>query len=181
MVLPLPTLFSLQMRASQKLAVSTIFLLVWVTIAFDILRLVESLKSGATLTSLYTSLETEVAVIVCSLPTFRIALTRSNKVRKAKNIVLDTISLSNKSKGSSKAEMLGSTAGGSGSGGSHDRTGSEDWVETGAEAEMPPIPSHYIVRQEGAWLSSWYDKAPKRAKICSSLLSREEHDLSYTG
>ena len=109
----------------------------------------ESLKSGATLTSLYTSLETEVAVIVCSLPTFRIALTRSEKVKKAKNIVLSTISLSNRSKGSSKAEMLRSTAGGSGSGGSHDNAGSEDWVETETEAEMPPIPSHYNVRQEG--------------------------------
>lgn len=149
MILPLPTLFSLQMRTSQKLAVAAIFLLVWVTIAFDILRLVESLKSGSTLTSLYTSLETEVAVIVCSLPTFRIALTRSDHAKRAKNIVLGSIGLSSRGKGSSKAEMLRSTAEGSGRGNSHDNAGSEDWVETETEAEMPPIPSHYNVRQEG--------------------------------
>ena len=148
MILPLPTLLSLQMRVSQKIGVAAIFLLVWVTIAFDILRLVESLKSGATLTSLYTSLETEVAVIVCSLPSFRIALRTGDKMKKAKTIVLSTISLSNRSKGSSKVEILGSTVGGSGSGGSHDKAGSESWMETETEAEMPPIPNHYNVRQE---------------------------------
>ena len=149
MILPLPTLLSLQMRVSQKIAVATIFLLVWVTIAFDILRLVESLKSGATLTSLYTSLETEVAVIVCSLPTFRIALRTSDKMKKAKTIALSKINLSNRSKGSSKVEILRSTAGGSGGGGGHDKAGSQSWMETETEAEIPSIPNHYNVRQEG--------------------------------
>ena len=148
MILPLPTLLSLQMRVSQKIAVAAIFLLVWVTIAFDILRLVESLKSGATLTSLYTSLETEIAVIVCSLPTFRIALRTSDKLKKFKTIALSTINLSNRSKGSSKVEILRSTAGGSGSGGSHDKAGLESWMATETEAEIHSIPNHYNVRQE---------------------------------
>ena len=144
MTLPLPTLFGLQMPALQKFAVAGIFLLVWVTIAFDILRLVESLRSGATLTSLYTSLETEVAVIVSSLPTYRVAFTKSDKMKKAKNIMLGKIGVSRRSKGSSRAQALQSDTGESG--GSHSKAGSEDWIITATEA--PAVPSQYALRSQ---------------------------------
>lgn len=70
MALPLPLLWRLKMPVRQKLAITAIFSLALVAIAMDILRLVETDKALPEVTWLYTSLETEVAVIVSSLPAF---------------------------------------------------------------------------------------------------------------
>src|SRR5277367_5778834 len=58
----------------QKVAVISVFALALIILVFDILRIAETFISGAQftfLTLLYTSLETEVAVIICALPTYR--------------------------------------------------------------------------------------------------------------
>src|SRR5277367_921793 len=58
----------------QKIAVISVFALALFILVFDILRIVETFVSGAQftfLTLLYTSLETEVAVIICALPAYR--------------------------------------------------------------------------------------------------------------
>ena len=58
------------MPVRQKIAVTAVSCLALVTIAMDILRLVETEKALPEVTWLFTSLETEVAVIVASLPAF---------------------------------------------------------------------------------------------------------------
>ena len=85
MVLPIPTLWNLNMHRSRKIAVGAIFFLAWVTIAFDILRLAKSeTHSGTLLETLYTSLQVEVAVIVSALPSYRVIWsTDSKRARKA--------------------------------------------------------------------------------------------------
>lgn len=70
MALPFPLLWRLRMPIRQKLAVTAVFGLALITIAMEILRLVETEKSLPEVTWLFTSLETEVAVIVASLPAF---------------------------------------------------------------------------------------------------------------
>ena len=70
MALPLPLLWRLSMPVRQKLTVTAVFGLVLITIAMDILRLVETESALPEVTWLFTSLETEVAVIVASLPGF---------------------------------------------------------------------------------------------------------------
>ncbi|CAD6582108.1 MAG: hypothetical protein ASARMPREDX12_000757 [Alectoria sarmentosa] len=61
MALPLPLLWRLHMPTRQKLAVIAVFSLAWVTIAMEILRLVETENALPEVTWLYTSLETEVS------------------------------------------------------------------------------------------------------------------------
>lgn len=70
MTLHLPLLWRLNMPVRQKLAVTAVFSLALVTVAMEILRLVETENALPEVTWLYTSLETEVAVIVASLPAF---------------------------------------------------------------------------------------------------------------
>ncbi|MCJ1308516.1 hypothetical protein MMC25_002169 [Agyrium rufum] len=87
MALPIPMLYQLRLRTSQKIAVAGVFMLAWVTIAFDILRTVESFLLGSQNVLLYTSLETEIAVIVSALPAYRILL-KSWSFQRLKNTLL---------------------------------------------------------------------------------------------
>ena len=77
MVLPVPTLWGLNMHISRKFAVMGIFLIAWIIVAFDILRVVKSLAhSGQFLALLYAALEAELAVIVSALPAYRALFSR---------------------------------------------------------------------------------------------------------
>ena len=81
MALPLYMIWGLQLRKSQKLVLAGIFSLGSVVAIFDILRTVESLESGTfSGVALWSSLEVTIAVIVASLPLYRVGL--SSKGRK---------------------------------------------------------------------------------------------------
>ena len=65
------------MDTSQKLGVASVFLLAWVTIAFDIIRVVETFRLGSAFAVLYTTLEAAVAVIISALPAYKALLKRA--------------------------------------------------------------------------------------------------------
>ena len=90
--LPLPTLWKLQMRTSQKVAVTTLFSIALVIIAFDTLRIAETFQAVPSVTWLYTSLETEMAVIVCSLPSYRFLLSDSANSKSQRRTIRKKIS-----------------------------------------------------------------------------------------
>ena len=109
MALPLPLLWRLKMPARQKLAMTAVFSLALVTIAMDILRLVETEKALPEVTWLYTSLETEVAVIVASLPAFSFLVSDTEGNREPRRRLRKALSLR---AGISKTRLrLGSSAG----------------------------------------------------------------------
>lgn len=70
----------MQLRKTQKTALFGIFSLGLVVAIFDILRTVESLQSGTfSGVALWSSLEVTVAVIVASLPLYRVLLTKKGR------------------------------------------------------------------------------------------------------
>lgn len=70
----------LQLRNSQKAVLAGIFSLGSVVAIFDILRTVESLQSGTfSGVALWSSLEVTIAVIVGSLPLYRVLITRKGR------------------------------------------------------------------------------------------------------
>ena len=72
--------WGLQLRRSQKAVLAGIFSLGFVVAIFDILRTVESLRSGTfSGVALWSSLEVTIAVIVASLPLYRILLTSKGR------------------------------------------------------------------------------------------------------
>ncbi|CAD6585147.1 MAG: hypothetical protein ASARMPRED_002024 [Alectoria sarmentosa] len=93
MALPLPLLWRLQMPTRQKLAVTAVFSLAWVTIAMEFLRLIETENALPEVTWLYTSLETEVAVIVASLPAFSFLVSDSDGSRERRSRLRRALSL----------------------------------------------------------------------------------------
>ncbi|KAL6720640.1 hypothetical protein ACLMJK_002565 [Lecanora helva] len=80
MALPMAMLKGLKLRTSAKIGLAGVFSLAFVTIAFDILRAVQTLTSGghAGSTPLWTNLESAIAVVVSCLPSF-VALRSSRK------------------------------------------------------------------------------------------------------
>lgn len=79
-ILPLFMLWPLQLRMKQKIVLGGIFSLALVITVFDILRTVESLRSGTfSGVALWSSMEVCVAVIVGALPLFRVLLTRKGR------------------------------------------------------------------------------------------------------
>ena len=72
--------WGLQLRKSQKATLAGIFSLGLVVAVFDILRTVESLQSGTfSGVALWSSLEVTIAVIVASLPLYRVLLTSKGR------------------------------------------------------------------------------------------------------
>ena len=78
----------LQIRTVLKLGLATIFCCGLIIISFDILRTVESVYGGGAvaLSSLWTNLESAIAVIVSCIPTYS-AIFTSNKGFKARRTV----------------------------------------------------------------------------------------------
>ncbi|KAL8945603.1 MAG: hypothetical protein Q9222_007875 [Ikaeria aurantiellina] len=80
MILPLFMIYGLQLRNSQKAILTGVFSVGLVVALFDILRTVESLQSGTfSGVALWSSLEVTVAVIVSSLPLYRILITSKGR------------------------------------------------------------------------------------------------------
>ena len=72
--------WGLQLRISQKLVLAGLFSLAFVVAIFDILRTVESLQSGTfSGVALWSSLEVTIAVMVGSLPLYRVLLTSKGR------------------------------------------------------------------------------------------------------
>lgn len=72
--------WGLQLRRSQKIVLAGIFSLGFVIAVFDILRTVESLQSGTfSGVALWSSLEVTIAVIIASLPLYRVLLTSKGR------------------------------------------------------------------------------------------------------
>ena len=72
--------WGLQLRRSQKAVLAGIFSLGPAVAIFDILRTVESLESGTfSGVALWSSLEVTIAVIVASLPLYRVLLTTKGR------------------------------------------------------------------------------------------------------
>ncbi len=80
LILPLFMIYGLQLRTNQKIVLTGIFSLGLLIVAVDILRTVESLRSGTfSGVALWSSLEVTVAVIVSSLPLYRVLITRKGR------------------------------------------------------------------------------------------------------
>lgn len=97
MALPLPLIWRLNMPTRQKLAVSAVFCLALITIAMEILRMVETENALPEVTWLFTSLETEVAVIVASLPAFSFLVSDSAGSKERRSRLRRALSLHSKS------------------------------------------------------------------------------------
>ena len=135
MVLPIPVLLRLHIPLSQRIGVASLFFLAWVTIAFDILRVVESFRDGSSLALLYTSLETEVAVIVSGLPTYRVLLGRPT-MQSLKNSILGKVK-SPVSNGSTMLSPLKASFTTHGTDGRSTKSVKSDSVDD----STPPLPS----------------------------------------
>lgn len=139
MALPLPLLWRLNMPVRQKIAITAVFSLALVTIAMEILRLVETENALPEVTWLYTSLETEVAVIVASLPAFSFLVSDSEGNREKRSRLKNSLSLHSKnSKGhlrqASSDERM------SRAGSTHTMEGSFEGVYT-SSVPLPPLAS----------------------------------------
>ena len=87
MALPLAMLKDLQMRTPAKIGLAGVFCCAFITVAFDILRAVETETRGGVegSTALWTNLESAVAVIVSCLPTFTALFNTKNNRTLGKN------------------------------------------------------------------------------------------------
>ena len=80
MMLPLVMIYGLQLRTSEKVVLGGAFSLGFVVAIFDILRTVESLQSGTfSGVALWSSLEVTIAVIVASLPLYRVLISSKGR------------------------------------------------------------------------------------------------------
>lgn len=81
MALPLVMLKGLQMRTPAKIGLAGVFSCAFITIAFDVLRAVETEMKGGVKgsTALWTNLESAIAVIVSCLPTLSALLSPKNE------------------------------------------------------------------------------------------------------
>lgn len=80
MALPLFMIYGLQLRTSQKIVLGGALSLGFVVAIFDILRTVESLAAGTfSGVALWSSLEVTIAVIVSSLPLYRVLITSKGR------------------------------------------------------------------------------------------------------
>jgi len=92
MVLPLVMLPGLNMRSSQKFGIAGIFCLSLVIVALEIARIVESLKgTGTSLNTLWTNMETSIAVIVSCMPTYNTLISKRKR-----HAIIDNTSAYNK-------------------------------------------------------------------------------------
>ncbi|KAL9625960.1 MAG: hypothetical protein Q9204_007698, partial [Flavoplaca sp. TL-2023a] len=80
LALPLVMIYNLQLRPTQKATLTLLFSLGLLVAIVDILRTVESLQSGTfSGVALWSSLEVTIAVIVASLPLYRVLITRKGR------------------------------------------------------------------------------------------------------
>jgi hypothetical protein len=72
MVLPMPTIYKLQIRNTQKLGLVLVFSVCLITIALEIFRLIQNLRGDETLNNvLFAVLNASLTVIISCTPTYR--------------------------------------------------------------------------------------------------------------
>ena len=87
MALPLAMLKGLQMRTPVKFGLAGVFCCAFITIAFDILRAVQTVTRGGVQgsTALWTNLESAIAVIVSCLPSLTALFSQQSSRNDRKN------------------------------------------------------------------------------------------------
>ncbi|KAI1125911.1 hypothetical protein F5Y10DRAFT_279206 [Nemania abortiva] len=92
-ILPLPMIWGLNMHIKQKLAVTGIFGLAAVTVAFETLRTVKLYSEDFTLTNLYSYLELVIAVLLSMLPSYRFLVSPTDKDREYRRLFWSRMTL----------------------------------------------------------------------------------------
>ncbi|KAI1371320.1 hypothetical protein F4677DRAFT_316014 [Hypoxylon crocopeplum] len=85
-IFPLPMIWRLNMRTKQKLAVSGVFGLAIITIAFEVVRTVKLYQFTTYLTNLYSYLELLISVLISMLPSYRFLISASDKDREYRRL-----------------------------------------------------------------------------------------------
>ncbi|KAI2613765.1 uncharacterized protein GGS25DRAFT_15350 [Hypoxylon fragiforme] len=104
-ILPMPVIWSLQMRLHQKLAVSGLCSLAIVTIAFETARSVKLYELSNSFTNLYSYLELIISVLVGMLPSYRFLVSPTDKDREYRRLFWSRITLRSYNSGSSSYSM----------------------------------------------------------------------------
>ena len=92
-VLPMRLIWRLNMRITQKLAVTAICSLAIITVMFETVRSVKLYQVNFNLTNLYGYLELLVSVIVSMLPSYRFLISPADKDREYRRIFWSRITL----------------------------------------------------------------------------------------
>ncbi|KAJ8133418.1 hypothetical protein O1611_g199 [Lasiodiplodia mahajangana] len=92
-ILPIPIIWRLNMHIKQKLAVTGIFGLAAITIAFETLRTVKLYSEDFTLTNLYSYLELVVSVLLSMLPSYRFLVSPTDKDREYRRLFWSRVTL----------------------------------------------------------------------------------------
>ncbi|KAI1456091.1 hypothetical protein F4805DRAFT_468321 [Annulohypoxylon moriforme] len=104
-ILPLPLIWNLRMRLTQKLAMSSLCGLAIVTIAFETVRSVKLYQPSSALTYLYSYLELTISVLVCMLPSYRFLISPADKDREYRRLFWSRITMRSYHSGSSGYSM----------------------------------------------------------------------------
>ncbi|KAI1322718.1 hypothetical protein F5Y16DRAFT_404193 [Xylariaceae sp. FL0255] len=103
--LPMPIIWHLNMHIRQKLAITAICSLAFITIAFEIVRTYKLYTETFTLSNLYGYLELLVAVFVSMLPSYRFLVSPADKDREYRRLFWSRITLRGNSSHSSGFSM----------------------------------------------------------------------------
>lgn len=99
----MPLIWRLNMRLTQKLAVTAICSLAMITVAFETIRSVKLYQTDFNLTNLYGYLELLVSVLVSMLPSYRFLISPADKDREYRRIFWSRITLRTYRSGNSSA------------------------------------------------------------------------------
>ncbi|KAI2465742.1 hypothetical protein F4781DRAFT_408115 [Annulohypoxylon bovei var. microspora] len=92
-VLPMPVIWHLRMRMTQKIALSAICSLAMITVAFETVRSVKLHQLNSNLTNLYSYLELLVSVLISMLPSYRFLISPSDKDREYRRLFWSRVTL----------------------------------------------------------------------------------------
>ncbi|KAI2618343.1 hypothetical protein GGR54DRAFT_605112 [Hypoxylon sp. NC1633] len=104
-IFPLPMIWRLHMRTKQKLALSGIFSLAIITIAFETVRTVKLYEFTTYLTNLYSYLELLITVLISMLPSYRFLVSPSDKDREYRRLFWTRVTMRSYHSGSSGYSM----------------------------------------------------------------------------
>ncbi|KAI1113733.1 hypothetical protein F5Y14DRAFT_462221 [Nemania sp. NC0429] len=104
-LLPMPIIWRLNMHYKQKLAVTGIFSLAAVTIAFETVRSVKLYSEVFSLTNLYSYTELVISVLICMLPSYRFLVSPADKDREYRRLFWSRLTLRSYHSGSSDYSM----------------------------------------------------------------------------
>ncbi|KAI1136547.1 hypothetical protein F5Y05DRAFT_414807 [Hypoxylon sp. FL0543] len=103
--LPMPVIWRLNFRVTQKLAVSAICSLALITVAFEIVRTVKLHQENFNLTNLYSYLELLISVLISMLPSYRFLISPTDKDREYRRLFWTRLTMRSHHSGSSGYSM----------------------------------------------------------------------------